>query len=77
MAETVLPGDIIPASHVNLKLGPGLVQIFKPSGEKIVLATKAGELMHTSNNKNWWIESNSKRVSPFLQNVRFNLINIL
>jgi len=63
MSEVVLPGDLVPASHPNLKLGPGLVQIFKPSGEKIVLATKAGELRHTANNRNWWVEANQKRVS--------------
>jgi exosome complex component RRP40 len=60
--ESVLPGDIVPASHPNLKLGPGLVQISKATGEKLVLATRGGELKHTANGRNWWVEANSKRV---------------
>ena len=58
----VLPGELVPAQHVNLKLGPGLLQETTTSRENTVLATKAGEVRHTQNNKEWWVESNSWRV---------------
>ena len=53
----VLPGEIVPASHVNLKLGPGLSQT--PSST--VLSTRAGDLQHSANNARWWVENNSAR----------------
>ncbi len=59
----VLPGDLVPASHPNLKLGPGLVQVIQSGGGSSVVATKAGELQSSSNGRNWWIESNAKRAS--------------
>ena len=62
MSCYVLPGEIVPAKHVNLKLGPGLLQAQNVEQEPVVVSTKAGELRHSANNKNWWIESNSRRV---------------
>jgi len=65
MSETlVLPGERIPAQHVNLKLGPGLLQHATVDEESRVVSTKAGELHHSANNSKWWIESNSRRYIP-------------
>ncbi|KAJ7600774.1 exosome complex exonuclease RRP40 [Mycena floridula] len=58
----VLPGENIPAQHVNLKLGPGLIQ----ASDKIV-STRAGILNHNPNGSKWWIESNSRRYVPAAQ----------
>ena len=64
--STVLPGDQIPARHVNLKLGPGLLQIStvatNKTTESTVIATRAGTLNHSTNGSKWWIETNSRRV---------------
>ncbi|KAG6820702.1 hypothetical protein H0H93_012755 [Arthromyces matolae] len=65
MASTVLPGTFVPAQHVNLKLGPGLVQ--KNGANEAgpsVIATRAGLLNHSSNGSKWWVESNSRRYVP-------------
>ncbi|KAF8967132.1 hypothetical protein BDZ97DRAFT_1903534 [Flammula alnicola] len=65
--STVLPGDHIPAQHVNLKLGPGLLQVSSVTSEgtdSTVIATRAGELNYSSNRSKWWIESNSRRYVP-------------
>ena len=63
---TVLPGDQIPARHVNLKLGPGLLQLSTVASNKTtestVIATRAGTLNHSTNGSKWWIETNSRRV---------------
>ncbi len=61
----VLPGEVVPAQHVNLKLGPGLLQASTSDEKDIVISTRAGEVQHTANNRQWWIESNSRRVSFF------------
>ncbi|PPR00453.1 hypothetical protein CVT24_004514 [Panaeolus cyanescens] len=61
---TVFPGDDIPAQHVNLKLGPGLLQL--SSGSSII-ATRAGSLNHSANKSKWWIENNSRRYVPASQ----------
>ena len=61
--STVFPGDVVPASHPNLKLGPGLLQIFTVDGDSNIIATKAGKLCVSSNRRNWWVDSNAKRVS--------------
>lgn len=60
MSEVVLPGELVDARHVNLKLGPGLLQL--PDGP--VISTKAGTLCHNQNRSKWYVESNSRRVSP-------------
>ncbi|KAH9936163.1 exosome complex exonuclease RRP40 [Fomitopsis serialis] len=60
----VLPGELVPAQHVNLKLGPGLLQQSGPSGESSIIATRAGELNHSANRARWWIESNARRYVP-------------
>ena len=64
--STVLPGDQIPARHVNLKLGPGLLQLStiasNKTTESTVIATRAGTLNHSTNGSKWWIETNSRRV---------------
>ncbi|EKM79314.1 hypothetical protein AGABI1DRAFT_74231 [Agaricus bisporus var. burnettii JB137-S8] len=65
---TVVPGEKIDAQHVNLKLGPGLQQISSngPSQSKII-STRAGAVNHSANGSRWWIESNSRRYVPALQ----------
>lgn len=65
---TVLPGESVPAQHVNLKLGPGLLQIQSQSAKdqisnSTIIATRAGTVNHSANNSKWWVESNSRRVS--------------
>ncbi|OSD07413.1 exosome complex exonuclease RRP40 [Trametes coccinea BRFM310] len=60
----VLPGEHVPAQHVNLKLGPGLLQISAASGEPTIIATRAGEVKHSANRNKWWIEGNSRRYVP-------------
>ncbi|KAF9533059.1 exosome complex exonuclease RRP40 [Crepidotus variabilis] len=71
MTETVvLPGDHVPAQHVNLKLGPGLQQHSTSSttkAEATVIVTRAGELHHSGNRSKWWVESNSRRYVPAAQ----------
>lgn len=59
----VLPGENVPAQHVNLKLGPGLSQTSGVSSPSIV-STRAGTLNHSANKSRWWIESNSRRYVP-------------
>ncbi|KAI0043180.1 exosome complex exonuclease RRP40 [Auriscalpium vulgare] len=58
--SVVLPGELVPAQHVNLKLGPGLQQ----EAASQVTATRAGILEHSANNSRWWVESNSRRYVP-------------
>lgn len=59
----VLPGEFVPAQHVNLKLGPGLLQVSDVKQNSTIISTRAGELKHTPNNRQWWVEGNSRRVS--------------
>lgn len=64
--SVVFPGDHVPAQHVNLKLGPGLLQVSNVVGNKTeanVMVTRAGILNHSTNRSKWWVESNSRRVS--------------
>ena len=60
---TVLPGETVPAQHVNLKLGPGLLQISGEYNNSSIVSTKAGIVNHSANNAKWWVENNSRRVS--------------
>lgn len=64
--SVVLPGEEVPAQHVNLKLGPGLLQVPGVGRESTVISTRAGILNHSANRSKWWVESNSRRVR-FLQ----------
>ncbi|KAJ3972957.1 hypothetical protein EV361DRAFT_867277 [Lentinula raphanica] len=68
----VLPGERAPAQHVNLKLGPGLLQA--PNGSSStnrtapsIFATRAGTLNHSANGSKWWVESNARRYVPAAQ----------
>ncbi|EMD39565.1 hypothetical protein CERSUDRAFT_111881 [Gelatoporia subvermispora B] len=60
----VLPGEQISAQHVNLKLGPGLLQQPSVDGKSPIVSTRAGELHHSANRSKWWIDSNSRRYVP-------------
>ncbi|KAI0333779.1 exosome complex exonuclease RRP40 [Cubamyces sp. BRFM 1775] len=60
----VLPGEQVPAQHVNLKLGPGLLQLSTVNGQAAIVSTRAGEVKHSANGKKWWIEGNSRRYVP-------------
>ncbi|KAF8827543.1 hypothetical protein HHX47_DHR4000345 [Lentinula edodes] len=68
----VLPGERAPAQHVNLKLGPGLLQNSNAStstgrAAPSIFATRAGTLNHSANGSKWWIESNARRYVPAAQ----------
>lgn len=65
----ILPGENVPAQHVNLKLGPGLLQQTSVGGSSAIVSTRAGEVQHSTNRSRWWIEGNSRRVS-FLHTLR-------
>ena len=60
---SVLPGERVPAQHVNLKLGPGLLQQSSINGQPAVVSTRAGDVQHSKNRARWWIEGNARRVS--------------
>ncbi|THH20095.1 hypothetical protein EW146_g1204 [Bondarzewia mesenterica] len=60
----ILPGESVPAQHVNLKLGPGLQQVATSEGSNTVVSTRAGILQHSANGARWWVESNSRRYVP-------------
>jgi len=64
----IVPGESVDVQHINLKLGPGLLQVTSnESPGSIIIATKAGNLNHSANGARWWIESNSRRVrDPFV-----------
>ncbi|KAF8630881.1 hypothetical protein AX17_005239 [Amanita inopinata Kibby_2008] len=66
--SVILPGERVTANHVNLKLGPGLLQITKTPEidrkEPFIISTKAGELNHSANGSKWWVETNSRRYVP-------------
>ncbi|KLO15992.1 exosome complex exonuclease RRP40 [Schizopora paradoxa] len=67
-STTTLPGEIVPAQHPNLKLGPGLLQsISGTSDSATIVSTRAGELQHSANRSKWWIESNARRYVPAAQ----------
>ncbi|KII90952.1 hypothetical protein PLICRDRAFT_137496 [Plicaturopsis crispa FD-325 SS-3] len=63
----VLPGEHISAQHVNLKLGPGLLQVSDSQQAGSIISTRAGTLNHSSNGSKWWIDSNSRRYVPAAQ----------
>ncbi|KAJ7288227.1 exosome complex exonuclease RRP40 [Mycena rebaudengoi] len=66
--SVVLPGQHVPAQHVNLKLGPGLLQVGSSttgaSTSQAIIATRAGTLNHSANGSKWWVENNSRRYVP-------------
>ncbi|KAG9315789.1 hypothetical protein JVU11DRAFT_3438 [Chiua virens] len=67
MTSTILPGEHVPAQHVNLKLGPGLLQLpahRTSAKDQPIISTRAGELHHSANNSRWWIEGNARRYVP-------------
>ncbi|PFH53401.1 hypothetical protein AMATHDRAFT_45664 [Amanita thiersii Skay4041] len=80
----IFPGESAPANHVNLKLGPGLLQVSSifndasdgetPRKRPVIIATKAGELKHSVKGSQWWIESNSRRYVPVLHESVVGLI---
>ncbi|KXN88109.1 Exosome complex component rrp40 [Leucoagaricus sp. SymC.cos] len=62
---TIVPGEKVDAQHVNLKLGPGLLQITSHgSSGSTIISTRTGILNHSANGSKWWIESNSRRYVP-------------
>ncbi|KAF8442933.1 hypothetical protein L210DRAFT_862064 [Boletus edulis BED1] len=68
MASIVVPGEHVPAQHVNLKLGPGLLQLSahraQPPNSHLIISTRAGQLDHSANKSRWWVECNSRRYVP-------------
>lgn len=75
---TVLPGQHVPAQHVNLKLGPGLLQHSdaSTSASPSIIATRAGTLHHSANRAKWWVESNSRRVRSRRSRLYFFIFTI-
>ncbi|KDQ62474.1 hypothetical protein JAAARDRAFT_122257 [Jaapia argillacea MUCL 33604] len=78
MSTPILPGELVPARHVNLKLGPGLLQLSsdptpqsKGKGNAnpnaVIISTRAGSLDHSPNGAKWWVDSNSRRYVPAAQ----------
>ncbi|KAF9242525.1 hypothetical protein BU15DRAFT_43817 [Melanogaster broomeanus] len=73
MSSIVLPGEYIPAQHVNLKLGPGLLQLSthqasaKGRSSQSIISTRAGALNYSANKSKWWVEGNSRRYVPAAQ----------
>ncbi|KAI0688894.1 exosome complex exonuclease RRP40 [Earliella scabrosa] len=61
---SILPGERVPAQHVNLKLGPGLLQQSSINGQPTVVSTRAGDVQHSKNRARWWIEGNARRYVP-------------
>ncbi|KAF9013330.1 exosome complex exonuclease RRP40 [Cyathus striatus] len=66
---TVLPGESVSAQHVNLKLGPGLLQLSTNTTDagSTIVSTRAGDLQHSANRSKWWVENNSRRYIPAAQ----------
>ncbi|KAG6377080.1 hypothetical protein JVT61DRAFT_1131 [Boletus reticuloceps] len=71
MASIVVPGEHVPAQHVNLKLGPGLLQLSahraQPPNSHLIISTRAGQLDHSANKSRWWVECNARRYVPASQ----------
>ncbi|KAF9468484.1 hypothetical protein BDZ94DRAFT_1245466 [Collybia nuda] len=66
--STVLPGKQILAKHVNLKLGPGLLQSSSANAtDSSIITTRTGVLIHSTNKSKWWVEGNSRRYVPAAQ----------
>ncbi|KAF9488398.1 hypothetical protein BDN71DRAFT_1477935 [Pleurotus eryngii] len=79
----ILPGEHVPAHHVNLKLGPGLLQLSNPDKRRGIadeglgiISTKAGTLHHSTNESKWWIENNSRRYVPAQQESVIGVITL-
>lgn len=70
----VLPGEHVPAQHVNLKLGPGLLQSSSTQGQAAIVSTRAGEVMNNPKGNKWWIEGNSRRVSTLARVAQLNML---
>ncbi|KAF8842128.1 hypothetical protein BDN67DRAFT_989283 [Paxillus ammoniavirescens] len=70
MSSIVLPGEYVPAQHVNLKLGPGLLQLATPHApaaglsSQPIVSVRAGALNYSANKSKWWVEGNSRRYVP-------------
>ena len=60
----VLPGEVVHTQHRSLKLGPGLQQFTNPEGRISKLVTRAGTLEQNAKGNQFWVEGNSRRVSP-------------
>ncbi|KIM43269.1 hypothetical protein M413DRAFT_444084 [Hebeloma cylindrosporum] len=75
--SVVLPGDHVPAQHVNLKLGPGLLQVSNVVDNKTesnVMVTRAGIINHSTNRSKWWVESKSRRYVPAPQELVIGVV---
>ncbi|KAI9298379.1 exosome complex exonuclease RRP40, partial [Neoconidiobolus thromboides FSU 785] len=52
-------GEIVSEEPINIKLGPGLIQV-----EESIVATSCGILKKNKNKHQYWLEFNSKRYIP-------------
>ena len=65
--SVVLPGEVIQTQHKTIKLGPGLQQFSDPEGRTSINVTRAGTLEQNAKGNQFWVEGNSRRVSPFFR----------
>jgi exosome complex component RRP40 len=60
--SVVLPGELIDPPYKKLNAGPGLFHLSNVSDGGSIISTRAGVLNHSANGRQWWIQSNSRRV---------------
>lgn len=63
----VLPGELIHTQHKTLKLGPGLQQSVDLQGKASFVVTRAGTLEQNAKGNKFWVEGNSRRYVPAVQ----------
>lgn len=65
--SVVLPGELIQSQHKTLKLGPGLQQSVDQQGRTTFVVTRAGTLEQNAKGNKFWVEGNSRRYVPAVQ----------
>ncbi|KAI9464938.1 exosome complex exonuclease RRP40 [Lactarius psammicola] len=65
--SVVLPGELIHTQHKTLKLGPGLQQSGDLQGKATIVVTRAGTLEQNPKGNKFWVEGNSRRYVPVVQ----------
>jgi len=65
--SVVLPGELMQSQHKTLKLGPGLQQSVDLQGRAAFVVTRAGTLEQNAKGNKFWVEGNSRRYVPAVQ----------
>jgi exosome complex component RRP40 len=65
--SVVLPGELIHTQHQTVKLGPGLQQSADLQGKAAIVVTRAGILEQNAKGNKFWVEGNSRRYVPAVQ----------